>query len=443
MSDNSMDLSQSNENQSSSIEPTQGRDPVQTVATGLGAVSGGLAGAVIGRLVGGRLGAAVGAVVGGVAGANVGREAAAGVDETIGGVVDEVRQTVEDIKPSVIGTVDAVKHNIEAAQPSVIGTIDSVRETIDETRPAVTEAIHAVTETIDESRPSVVGTVDAVKATVEDSRPAVQEAVQKTSESIQSSAASVADSVQGAAQSVKGAAQDAQPKMTQAMESVSDSVQETAESVKGAAQDARPKMSQAMESVSDSVQSSASSVADKVQRATQDKGTSSSISGAGTTTGMGQDVISDQPYGQSGIIEDTSPMIAEGASAGIEPMLAPDQTGVQSVDRMGQSPASRVGSISDSNDIDSIQNEFDRGILLSAQGDLIGAEAAFVEVIRVMPDSPEAHFNLGVVLFQQGREMEGKNHIQQARDLARDRGDIVAVDNLNLILQQMEAGGIV
>ena len=77
--------------------------------------------------------------------------------------------------------------------------------------------------------------------------------------------------------------------------------------------------------------------------------------------------------------------------------------------------------------------------MLNDQGDLAGAEAAFVEVIRVRPDSPEAHFNLGIVLFQQGRELESRHHIQQARELVRDQGNVQAVETLDRILQQMGA----
>ena len=416
MSDSSMDFSQQHENQSSLSEVNevpQARDPVQTVATGLGTVSGGLAGALIGRLVAGRLGAAVGAVVGGVAGANVGREAAIGVDATINEVVNEVKQTVEDIKPAVIDTVDAVKQNIEAAQTSVIVAIDSVRETMDEARPAVTETIHAVTETIDEARPSVVETVDDMRETIEETRPAVKEAVQKTSESVQSSAASVAGSVQGAAQSVKGAAQDAQPKMTQAREDVSESVQ-----------------------------SSASNVADSVQRATQD--TASSNRDIDTTSDMGQAMMLDQPYGQSGILEDIDPIRTERTltNIGSGSTLAPDQTGIESIDQKRQGTAAGFRAVSDSNDSMAIQDEFERGIFLSEQGDLDGAKTAFAEVIRVMPDAPEAYFNMGMVLFQQGRETESRGYIRQARDLATTRGDLDAAVNLDIILKQMESNSL-
>jgi hypothetical protein len=49
MSNHSMDINQQNENLQPSIESNQEKDPVQAIATGLGVVSGGLAGAMIGR----------------------------------------------------------------------------------------------------------------------------------------------------------------------------------------------------------------------------------------------------------------------------------------------------------------------------------------------------------------------------------------------------------
>jgi len=419
-----MDINQQNENLQPSIESNQEKDPVQAIATGLGVVSGGLAGAMIGRLVAGRFGAAVGAVVGGVAGANVGREAAEGVDQRIANVADavkhNVKQTVDEIKSPVIDTVDAVKQNVEAAQPAVTGAIDSVRETIDETRPAMKEAIGAVTETIDETRPSMVETADAVKATVEDARPAVQEAVQKTSESIQSSASSIADSVQGTAQSVKGAAQEAQPKMTEAMEQVADNVQSS--------------VSTMSDSIQGGIHDTASNVASSTETATSRTGSWSS----------------DQPIADVGVFEDMQPPIEDATLIDSDTALildqpdridssqAIDQSIDQSIDQPIPIADPMLGGISDQTNTDAAQRTFDRGLMLSNQGDFTGAELAFSDVIDLMPDSPEAHFNLGIVLLQLDRKAEGIVHIREARDLSRSRGDFESADNLDRILQQVE-----
>jgi len=276
----------------------------------------------------------------------------------------------------------------------------------------------------------------------------VHDAVQKTSESIQTSASSVASSVQGAAQSVKGAAQDAQPKMREAIESVSEdvkssassvagSVQGAAQSVKGAAQDAQPKMREAIESVSEDVKSSASNVADSVKQTAQD---TSSTSGIDTSASYRMPPAEPIDLG-IGTIEDTQPAIADStligssasmASAPIIPEQPPIYTGSAMAD-------SSVSLYDDQMDMEFIQSEFDRGIMLSNQGDLVGAEAAFEHVTQLIPESAEARFNLGVVQYQQGRRSEAIANIQQARDLSLLQGSVDAAENLDRIIQQLRS----
>jgi tetratricopeptide (TPR) repeat protein len=269
----------------------------------------------------------------------------------------------------------------------------------------------------------------------------MREAIESVSENVKSSASSVASSVQGAAQSVQGAAQDAQPKMREAIESVSEDVKSSASSVagsvKGATQDAQPKMKEAIESVSEDVKSSASSVADSVKQKTQDTSSTSSID-----TSASYLIPPAEPIDLGiGTIEDTQPAIADSTligssasmtSAPIIPEQQPIYTGSAMTD-------SSVSLYDDQMDMELIQSEFDRGIMLSNQGDLVGAEAAFEHVTQLIPESAEARFNLGVVQYQQGRLPEAIANIQQARDLSLLQGSVDAAENLDRIIQQLRA----
>ncbi|MUG91243.1 tetratricopeptide repeat protein [Scytonema sp. UIC 10036] len=109
------------------------------------------------------------------------------------------------------------------------------------------------------------------------------------------------------------------------------------------------------------------------------------------------------------------------------------------IQNVAQNTASRLTSDIGTTNLETAHNAFDRGLILSNQGDFAGAEKAFTEVIQIVPEAAEAHFNLGIVLLQLNRKMEGIGHIQQARDLSRSHGDFEATKNLARLLQQLEA----
>lgn len=226
-------------------------------------------------------------------------------------------------------------------------------------------------------------TRESVTEVVHESQPKITRAIDSVTENIQSSA-------REAGNSVKEAAHEAQPKMRRAMENVSDkiesSVSETADSVKEVAHEAQPKVTRAIDNVTNSMESSVSKVADSVPGAAQDQ----------------------------------------------------NITRTPSMDLTKQITSSTNLGIDDPKSFDLAQSEFERGIKVAGQGDLVGAQAAFERAIAIMPESPELHYNLGVVLLQQAKESEGVNHIRQARDLSRIEGNTSAAQALERILQQIK-----
>lgn len=58
------------------------------------------------------------------------------------------------------------------------------------------------------------------------------------------------------------------------------------------------------------------------------------------------------------------------------------------------------------------------GIQAHAQGQLELARQHFEEAVKVSPMLAEGHYNLGMVLYQLGREGEGRPHFMKAANLA-------------------------
>jgi uncharacterized protein YcfJ len=101
--------------------------------TGIG---GGLAGAAIGGLIGDRVGGVVGAVLGAVAGALVGRGTAQRVNRTVDSLVDAANTVAGAVNYGVNTVGNAVKDTVEEVRPSVIGVVDAVKDTVEEVKPS-------------------------------------------------------------------------------------------------------------------------------------------------------------------------------------------------------------------------------------------------------------------------------------------------------------------
>jgi len=225
--------------------------------------------------------------------------------------------------------------------------------------------------------------------------------------------------VSEAIHSVTKTIDEARPAVSEAIHSVTETVDQTrpsivqtANAVKTTVEDSRPAVNEAVQRTSESVQSSASSIADSVQ------GVSQSVKGA---------------------VQDAQPEMTEAVKQMSGDVQSSVTSVTDSIQNVAQNTASRLTSDIGTTNLETAQNAFDQGIILSSQDDFAGAEKAFTEVIQIVPEAAEAHFNLGIVLLQLNRKTEGIGHIQQARDLSRSHGDFEATENLDRLLQQLAA----
>ena len=82
---------------------------------------------------------------------------------------------------------------------------------------------------------------------------------------------------------------------------------------------------------------------------------------------------------------------------------------------------------------------YEQGLQLSQQGNLSAAIAAFQSVVAQEPESAEAHYNLGIVLGKQGFRAQGIEQIEQARDLCRAQNRMREAENIDRILEKLNA----
>lgn len=66
---------------------------------------------------------------------------------------------------------------------------------------------------------------------------------------------------------------------------------------------------------------------------------------------------------------------------------------------------------------ETVRNEFDRGISAYQNKQYVDAQRHFENVARIDPGLPEAHLNLALALYQQGKIDQAKKHYDQAGQL--------------------------
>jgi uncharacterized membrane protein len=87
----------------------------------------------------------------------------------------------------------------------------------------------------------------------------------------------------------------------------------------------------------------------------------------------------------------------------------------------------------------SVDEQYERGLELGKQGNLVGAIAAFQSVVEREPDYAEAHYNLGVVLGRHGLREQGIKHIQISHSLCKAQGRDREASNIEQILHRLGA----
>lgn len=72
---------------------------------------------------------------------------------------------------------------------------------------------------------------------------------------------------------------------------------------------------------------------------------------------------------------------------------------------------------------ETVKNEFDKGVKAYQNEQYVNAEEAFRNVIRIDPNIPEAHMDLALALYKQGKTDQGDKELQAAqRMLSRSSG---------------------
>ncbi len=66
---------------------------------------------------------------------------------------------------------------------------------------------------------------------------------------------------------------------------------------------------------------------------------------------------------------------------------------------------------------ETVRNEFDQGISAYQNKQYVDAQRHFENVARIDPGLPEAHLNLALALYQQGKLDQAKKHYDQAGQL--------------------------
>lgn len=66
---------------------------------------------------------------------------------------------------------------------------------------------------------------------------------------------------------------------------------------------------------------------------------------------------------------------------------------------------------------ETVRNEFEQGIQTYQNKQYVDAQKHFENVARIDPSLPEAHLNLALALYQQGKVDQAKKHYDQAGQL--------------------------
>lgn len=234
---------------------------------------------------------------------------------------------------------------------------------------------------------AVEDAVDAVKHKVEDAKPAIQNAI---------------GTVQDKAENAKSAAMDA-------VSTVQDKTKGAVDSIQHKAEDARSAAVDTVDSAQDKAQNAQPDVMNTVETASPTVGTTDIQ--AAVETAM--------------------------------PTVSPVETAMPTASSTSELPIEDIGnayiSSDPSFDAASIEEQYDRGITLGKQGDLVGSIAAFQAVIERDPSYAEAHYNLGVVLGQHGFREQGIEHIQKSRELCEMQGRTREASNIDQILLKLGA----
>jgi Flp pilus assembly protein TadD len=238
---------------------------------------------------------------------------------------------------------------------------------------------------------------EAVRGTIEDSRPAVIDAVEHTSQSISTSAQSIANSVQGVAADARPAVVDALKSTSQSVKSAASTVSET---VKSTATEAKPAVVDALQSTSESVKSAATSASETVKS-----------------------TVADAKPAVVDAVQKTSEQVKDSATAMGSSVQQSLQSTMQSAPR----------------EYSSIEDQYQEALELGRQGKLEQAAVLFQQVAYQVPDSPEVHYNLGVVLGKTGDREGGITHIREARNLCQQQGYLRDAENLDQILSMLNA----
>lgn len=71
---------------------------------------------------------------------------------------------------------------------------------------------------------------------------------------------------------------------------------------------------------------------------------------------------------------------------------------------------------------ETVQEEFNRGVSAYQNEQYVNAQQHFQNVTRINPNIPEAHLNLALALYRQGKTQEGDRHFDQAKRLLAQEG---------------------
>ncbi len=157
-------------------------------------IGGGLAGAAIGGLLGHRVGGVFGAMVGATAGGLVGNGTAVRinrvvesiensantvsktVNDNVNGVGTALKDTIEEVKPFV-GTANTVAQGVNYGISNVNSVVDTLRDTATEVKPSFVGTAYTVAQGISSSVNSINSVVNTLKDTVDEVKPSVVDAV--------------------------------------------------------------------------------------------------------------------------------------------------------------------------------------------------------------------------------------------------------------------------
>lgn len=71
---------------------------------------------------------------------------------------------------------------------------------------------------------------------------------------------------------------------------------------------------------------------------------------------------------------------------------------------------------------ETVQDEFNKGIDAYQNEQYVNAQQHFANVTKINPNIPEAHLNLALALYRQGKTEEADRHFDQAQKLLSKEG---------------------